>query len=335
MNNYAPYDFHDINMAQAHGQPNDVYLNSAIFTYWCRNLFQRLTSVFEWTVPETWEGKPKDLFNYLLFRFGFCGVIDTKKYGVIFQPCSLGEGRNIFYQPSNFLVTNAWDSSIDGLYKCGIKQEGDEEDASGQMIFLTPDFTGVWDTVEFYASRLSFLYSAINTSLLVCRNPRILGARSRAGSQALKVVQDKIISGDPFAIIDTKVLYPDAKTKEDVLFDLSPTSAKENYITNMLLADEKTILKEFDSAVGIANLDSSDGKKERLVTSEAEAQLQNSTASAFVWFDCLKDSISKVKEVFPDLDLDVRLRYSGSMKEGGEIDVSNGDNAQGNRTVLE
>lgn len=317
MNNvYAPFDYVDVNMAQAHGQPNQVYLDSAIYTYWIRSLFQRMTSIFEWEVPDSWLGKPKDFFNYLLFSVGFVGIIDSKDYGYIFQPCTLGPGRNVFRLPTEFKIVNPYDSAISGDYTIG---------KDGSLVCLTPDYSGVIDTVQFYASRLAFLYSAVNTSLLNCRNPRILGSRSKAGGAALKVVQDKVYSGDPFVILDAKILYPDAKTKDDVLFDLNPPDAKNNYITDLLLADEKTILKEFDSAVGISNLDSSDGKKERLVTSEAEAQLQNSSASSFVWFDCLKDSIKKTKEIFPDIKLDVKLRFSATIQEdteGGADDVS-------------
>ena len=311
MNTYAPYTFNEVNIIQAHGQPNQVYLNSAIFNYWVRSLFQRLTSIFEWTVPDTWLGPNKDFFNYLLFSIGFVGVVNSEEFGYIFQPCTLGPERNIFYQPNNFIITNPYSEKISKTYTCGV---------DGDLLKLTPDYQSVCDLIEVYATRLAHLYTAINTSLLNCRNPRILGARSKTGAQALKIVQDKIYSGDPFAILDTKILYPDAKTKDDVLFDLNPVSAKENFITTDLLENEKTILKEFDNAVGITNLDD---KRERLVTAEAEVQMQNSTASAFVWFDCLKDSIENIKKIFPDITLDVKLRFSSNIKEetGGEDNV--------------
>ena len=300
MNTYAPYDFNDINIAQAHGQPNQVYLDSAIFKYWCRSLYQRMTSIFEWTVPESWQGKNKDFFNWLLFAQGYVGIINSEDYGYIFQPCQPGADRNIFYQVNSFIITNPYDSKISREYKKGVDIE---------ILELTPDYMGVFDIIHHFASRLSYLYTAVNTSLLVCRNPRILASRSKTGAQALKIAMDKIISGDPFIIFDQQIMWPDAKTKEDALFDINPTPAKENYITTMLLEDEKTILKEFDSSVGIMNLDSSDGKKERLVTSEAEAQMTNSTAAAYAWYDCLKDSIDNIKRLFPDIDLDVKLRY--------------------------
>lgn len=319
---YAPFEFNDINIAQAHGQPAQVYLDSAIFNYWSRSLYQRMTSIFEWTVPKTWQGKNKDFFNWLLFAQGFVGVINSEKYGYIFQPCQPGGDRNIFYQVNSFIITNPYDASISREYKKGVDIE---------ILELTPDSMGVFDIIEHYASRLAYLYTAVNTSLLVCRNPRILASRSKTGAAALRTAMDKIISGDPFIIFDKDIMWPDAKTKEDALFDINPTPAKENYITSMLLEDEKTILKEFDSAVGILNIEN--GKAERLVTSEAEAQMTNSTAAAFSWLDCLKDSIDNIKRLFPDIELDVRLRYDTQTiteETGGEENVPGSSDTERN-----
>ena len=316
---YAPYDYHTINMAQAKGQPNQVYMNSAIYDFWIRSLFQRMTSIFEWTVPKTWTGKKKDFMNWILFTVGFVGIIDGgEEYGPIFQPCTLGPGRNIFYQPSEFIVVNPYDESLNDTYQIGV---------NGQLLSISPDYRGVLDTVEFYASRLALLYSSINTSILNCRNPHIYGSRSRTGAQALKIMNDKVLSGDPFVILDTKILYPDAKSKEDALFELSSNNGRNEYYTDLLIESEKEILKEFDNTVGITNIDS---KKERLVTAEAEVQKVNSSASAFVWFDCLKDSIKNIKELFNGIELDVKLRFGtegmSEITEGGEDNVPGSNN---------
>ena len=295
---YLPYTYQDVNYAQMHGQPNMVYLNSEMFDYYFRMLFLRLTSIFEFTVPKTWRGRNKNFFLYLLFGCGFCGVIDGgEKYGPIFQPCTFSSGRNICYQPTGFLVTNPYDENISKEYTCGV---------DGELIQLTPDYMPVTDIVFHFAARLAFLASSINSGIIGSKPFRVLGARNRSGAGALKVIMDKSISGDPFCIVDKNIMFPDAKTNEDCVIDLPGPSVTDNDVTNMLWEDEQTILKEFDEAVGIVNLSN---KKERLVTSEAEAKIQNSTASCFVWFDCLKDSIENVKEVFPGIELDVEMRF--------------------------
>ena len=321
---YKPeaFTYYEQNIIQAHGQPNNMYMDSAVYDYWYRTLFQRLTSIFEWTVPDGWLGSNKDFFNWLLFSVGYCGVINSAKYGYIFQPASIGEKRNIFYQFNSFIIENPYDDSLNGEYECGNSEITDEKIKDhGEFLKLTPDFLPATPIVSHYASRLALIYTAINTSLLVCRNPKLYAAKSKTAAQALKIMQDKVISGDPYVIISDKVLYSDPKTKDEPLFTVPTSSAKEEFITDLLLEAEKEILKEFDNSIGITNLND---KKERLVTSEAETQKINSTASAFVWYDCLKDSIKKIKEIFPDITLDVKLRFGSegmSEQTGGEEDV--------------
>lgn len=321
---YQPYTYNEINNSQMRGQPNMIYLDSAIYDYYWRMLFNRLTSIFEFTVPKSWRGRNKNFFLALLFARGFVGVINGgEKYGEIYQPCEFNATRNICYQPTGFIVTNPYSEEISKEYTCGV---------DGELLQLTPDYMGVTDIVDHFAARLAFLATGVNSSLIATRNFRLLGATNRAGASALKVVMDKCISGDPFVILDKKILFPDSKTQNDCLIDLPAPSAKENYITNMLLADEKTILKEFDECVGIINIED---KSERLVTSEAEAQIQNSTASCFVWLDCLKDSIENIKTVFPGIELDVRMRFKTDStgeenKEGVKDNVSDSDNINGN-----
>ena len=330
---YKPeaFTFYEQNIIQAHGQPNNMYMNSAVYDYWYRTLFQRLTSIFEWTVPDGWLGSNKDFFNWLLFSVGYCGVINSKKFGYIFQPASIGEKRNIFYQFNSFIIENPYDDSLNGEYECGNSEITDEKIKDhGEFLKLTPDFLPATPIVSHYASRLALIYTAINTSLLVCRNPKLYAAKSKTAAQALKIMQDKVISGDPYVIISDKVLYSDPKTKDEPLFTVPTSSAKEEFITDLLLEAEKEILKEFDNSIGITNLND---KKERLVTSEAETQKINSTASAFVWYDCLKDSIKKIKEIFPDITLDVKLRFGSegmSEQTGGEEDVPGNSNLERN-----
>ena len=326
---YQPYTYQEINNSQMRGQPNMIYLDSAIYDYYWRMLFNRLTSIFEFTVPKSWQGRNKNFFLALLFSRGFVGIVDGgEKFGAIFQPCTFNADRNICYQPTGFIVTNPYSAEISHEYTCGV---------DGELLQLTPDYIGVTDIVDHFACRLAFLATGVNSSLIAARNFRILGSRNRSGAAALKVVMDKAISGDPFCILDTKILFPDAKSQEDCLIDLPAPSAKENYITNMLLADEKTILKEFDECVGIVNVED---KAERLVTSEAEAQIQNSTASCFVWLDCLKDSIENIKAVFPGIELDVRMRFgsdstgeeqtTNDKEKGVSEDVSDGSDVKRN-----
>ena len=291
----VPYSFTEINMSQAHSTPIMEYIDSAAHDYWCRALYERALTVFEWTVPNNWEGQHKDFLLWLLYSEGFVGIINTEKYGVLFQPCTLGAGRDVMYQPTGIMVANPYDAEISQEYTLGVDAE---------ILKMTPDFRGVFDVIELYAVRLARLSTAIHAAIMNAPPVPIYGARSKTGAAALHIMSDKIYSGDPFVVLDKEIMWPDAKTKEDAIFDITP---KRDFVVDKLLDAERELLRAFDSAVGIPNID---GKKERLVTSEAESQQINATAVAFEWYDCLKDSISKIKTLFPEIELDVKLRYT-------------------------
>ena len=76
--------------------------NTTLTWFFERILTQRLFSVFEYDLPEEWD---KDYFLYVLWLYGFGAVINTDKYGVIFQQCTLS-GYNVYYRPSKVLVSN-------------------------------------------------------------------------------------------------------------------------------------------------------------------------------------------------------------------------------------
>lgn len=312
---YAPYDYVDLNINIAHGQPNQAYLDSAISTYWARSLYQRLTSVIELTVPETWEGSRKDFLLWLLFGYGFVGVINAPKYGYLFQPCTLGPDRDVTYQPTTFKVLNPYDSEISKDYRIGI---------DGELLKLTPDWSGCLDIIEKYAARLSFLYTSINTAIINSKTPPIFFARNKTGAAALNVMQSKIYNGAPYVILgDTKnIIYPDQDGKNDGVGILE-THLSNDMIVGDLLEAETAIIKSFDQEVGIPTISE---KKERLVTSEAETKVIDGTARSLVWFDCLRDSIDRIKQLYPNIRLDASLRYKGEdsiNEETGEEEEEN------------
>ena len=300
---YKPLNYRELNIADNIFLPNSVKAyNNKTFAYWCRALYQRACSVLEFTVPDTWMGAPTDFLYWCLFRYGYCLVWDDKKYGYTFNPCTTS-GYNIYYQPTKALVSNpAFNSDKAKEFNLG---------KNAQLLKLTPDFMGVFDVIYFYAEKLSTIDVAMNTSLINSKLGLILGAKNKAAAEALKKAMDKINRGEPAVIVD-KTIADDTQSK-DSPFQVYEQDIKGKYITTDLLADAATILKNFDSEIGIPSLDD---KKERLVTSEAEAKQTDSKARSLVWFDTLVNSIDKIKELYPDINLDVKLRYETTT--GGE-----------------
>ena len=294
----APYDTNQINYVLGQFSPSTVNIDSKAFRFWLRALYQRASSVFKWTVPKTWNGPVFDFFIRCLFQIGYVGVFDTEKYGYSFQPVGL-KGMNFYYQPSGFIVNNP---ELQKEFTCG---------KDGELLKMTPDWTGVFDVIQLYAERMALMDASINMSIINTKQPHIYAARNKAGREALKKMEDVIQMGNPLVVLDA-VLYMNEELKTDAIFDLSPKDLKSNYITDQLLASYEQIIKEFDQEMGIPTISE---KKERMVTSEAETKVVDGTCRSKVWLECLQNSIKNIKEIFPDIELDVELRYDTDKEE--------------------
>lgn len=295
---YMPLYYEKLNKLDNSFFPNtQKRRNNLSFAYWERSLFQRACSTLEFNLPEAWSGQVKDFFYYCLFRFGYVCVIYDPKYGLIFQPCTL-KGYDIYYQPTDAIITNPAFTAQENARKHIIG-------SNCELIKLTPDYMGIWDIIDFYADKLSVLDGAITMSLENNKFAFILGAKTKAAAEGLKKMLDKVSRGEAAVIVDSKLMTDDPLSK-DTPFQYWDRKLKENYITTDQLNDFQTLLNNFDAEVGIPTIPYQ--KKERLVTSEAESRVIDSTSRSIIWFDTLNSSIEKVNKMF-DTDISVKLRY--------------------------
>ena len=280
--NASYFDYNTLNFYNGTRSPTGTVENDLITSYFMRSLYQRTMSVINFNLPEYWD---KQYFINVLFRIGFIGVIPTDKYGVIPQICTLS-GYGLYLQPTDIIVAQPL---VNFNGKIGVDCE---------LIKLTPDFHGIWDIIEHYAIQLSKCFTSINTSLENSRVAMIAVAKNRAASETLKAVSEKISSGEPIIITDAK-LKSDDITGNDPLF-LQAFDVKNTYITDKLLENLETILIQFDREIGIPTVDQ---KKERMINNEVNALISDSTARIKTWITCLEESISRVNNMFPDLNI--------------------------------
>lgn len=304
---YYPVSYDHINAMAGTYSPSSVKAyNNRTFAYWERSLFQRACSVFEYNLPDEWSGKVKDFFVYCLYKFGFVAVSQNDKYGYFFQPCSIS-GFDFYYQPVRALIANPdYNAELTIGKEC-------------ELIKLTPDYMGVWDIISFYAERLSTLDNAINMSLINNKFAFILGAKTKSAAQALKKILDKVNKGEPAVVYDSRIIDNMENRQSDSPFQfLERRNLKESYLTTDQLQDLNTILNNFDAEIGIPTIPYQ--KKERMVTSEAESRIVDAVSRVTVWNETLQGSLAEVKKLYPDLNIDIRLRYPEPVKEG-ESDV--------------
>lgn len=292
--NYTPFNYDKINLAEGTYNPSMVKsYNNQTFAFWERALFQRACSTLKIEVPEEWSGNVKDFLYYVLFKFGYCVVSENDKYGFYFQPCTLN-GYNFYYQPVEAIISNP---QLHANLKIGEECE---------IIKLTPDYYGVWDIIQYYAEKLSVLDNAINMSLINNKFAFLWGARNKAAGEALKKMLDKVNKGEPAVIYDQKLLN-DPTDKETPFQIIDRPNLKSSYLTTDQLQDFQTLLNNFDCEIGIPTIPYQ--KKERMVVSEAESRTIDATSRSITWYETLTNSIEKVKELYPNINLSVSLRY--------------------------
>ena len=294
---YTPLNYDQINALAGSYNPSPVKAyNNKTYSYWERSLFQRATSVVVSELPDDWTGTIKDFLYYCLFRFGYVPIFERAEVGKTFQPAGLS-GYDWYYQPTKAIVSNP-------LLKESLELKIGTD---CEILKLTPDFMGVWDIIAYYAEKLSTLDNAINMSLINNKFAFILGARNKVAGQALKKMLDKINKGEPAVIYDMKLLNDPTDKEEPFQVWERKGSLKESYLTTEQLQDFQTIINSFDAEIGIPTIPYQ--KKERMVTSEADSRQNDSKARATIWIECLQSSAEKVKELYPDITLNFKLRY--------------------------
>lgn len=320
-----PIYYQELNNMRGHKVPSsNISFSSEVYYYFWRSLYQRLSSKFKWKVPEHWE---KEIFEFGVYSQGFMGVFDTNKYartpnqrfGII--PCvSTVSGVGVQMQPTKIRTANQ--------YFFMPYSETIYEGAG--LIKITGDYHGILDIVDFYAARLSTLWSTVDQSIMNARFAYIISANSTAAAATLKAIFDARNSGKPLMVYDKdKLKKKDAVDKTTPLeykepFEVLDLRVGENYITDKLLADYRRIMNAFDTEIGIPN--NPVDKAERLVTNEVESNSAETVARFTYMLDCLKLSIDKTIKVFPELEgkLSVEARsydtgQTGAKEAGKEV----------------
>lgn len=297
-----PFDYEFINTYDGRRSPSGTVENDHTTWYYFRCLYQRALSVVDFTLPDGWN---KNYFKNVLFGMGFIGIIPTAEYGIIPQICNVS-GYGLYLQPTRVLVAQPL-----------VNFEG-QRGENCEIIRLTPDYRGICDIVEHYAVLLAKLHTSITVSLINSRLGLLAFAKNKSAAETLKVVAEKLSSGEPLVVVD-KILKEtdDLDGKTEPIFTQA-FDAAHNYVTDKLLEDYQTLLKNFDAEIGIPTIDD---KKERRIEQEINTMITDNCARVKTWKTALTESIDDVKKVFPELD----ISFEFTLNKGGETYVNNGE----------
>ena len=259
--------------------PSTVHVrDTGLQRYFARYLLQKTLSVFKWDMPKTWS---RNYLLYTLYCWGYVAVINTDKFGVIPQQCTLG-GFDVFYQPKFATVANPL---LRGILNPIIGKQC-------ELLRLQPDYGGVMDIVNFYADMLALSAETASTNLLNSKLAYVFASDGKAGAESFKKLYDQIASGEPAAYIDRN-LYRDDGTPTWNFFN---QNLKETYIAGDILNDMRLWEMKFDNEIGIPTTNTT--KKERLITDEANSAIEESRTKAQLWLDELQESCRKINNMF-------------------------------------
>ena len=295
MNRTYDYDF--INRYNAHIKPSTVHSQDNATSWYFRHyLIQKILSVFEFKgIPETWSA---DYFLYTLFVWGFVAVVETDKFGVIPQHCSL-YGYDVFYRPTNVTIANP-------LLR-GILQPQIGVDC--ELIKMQPDYGSCWDIVSYYADLLSLASESLAVNLVNSKLAYVFACDNKTIAESFKKMYDKLNEGNPAVFADSK-LFDESGEPRWTTFQ---NNLKQNYVAGDMLDDMLKIDARFCTEIGIPNVNLA--KASGVTDNEVEANNVDTKSKATLWLETIQEGLEKVNDMF-GLSLSVKFRF-----EGGENNV--------------
>lgn len=286
----APIYYDHNNAVNSMISPSTMHAsNTGLQWYFRRYLLQKAIAVFKWDLPELWA---KNYFLYVLYCWGYIAVVNTDKFGVICQACSLS-GYDVYYQPTHATIANPL---LKGILQPKIGTQC-------ELIRLQPDYGSIMDKINFYADMLSLSAETAGTNLFNSKLAYVFAASSKNSAESLKKLYDRIASGEPASVVD-KNLFNEDGSPNWLMFN---QDLRGSYIAGDILEDMRKWELKFCSDLGIPN--SNTDKKERLITSEVESNNVEVKLWADLTLEQLKTSCEKVNDMFgTNLSVDWRFK---------------------------
>lgn len=263
--------------------------------YFRRYLLQKTMAVFKWKMPKQWA---QNYFLYVLYCWGYIAIVNTDKFGVIPQGCSL-KGYNVMYQPTHAVIPNPL---LSGILEPQI-------DTQCTLIRLQPDYGGIMDKVNFYADVMALSAETVGTNLFNSKLAYVFAASSKRDAETFKKLFDQIASGEPAAVI-AKDLFNEDGSPNWMMFN---QSLKDSYIVSEIMDDMRKWELRYMSDIGIPN--SNTEKKERLIQAEVESNDIEVKLWADMALDELQDGCKKTRNMFGISEFDVDWRFREEVED--------------------
>lgn len=273
--------------------PNNVHCqNTALVQYYTKYLFQKVLSVFKFSgIPDYWS---MNYFLYVLFGWGYIAVINTDKYGVIPQLCGLA-GYNVFYQPTTAVIGNPL-LNIDRELRIGTDTE---------IIKVQPDYSSVMDIVTTYGDLMRLCLETAGINLINSKLSYVFFASHKNARESMKKRYDRYASGELITVVDKSLKDENGEPA----WQLFTQNVGQNYISDRILNDMKTIEDRFNTDIGIPNANTQ--KRERMIVDEVNVNNVDTQSKVLLWLETMQDGINRVNKMF-GTNIAVEYRYKTS-----------------------
>lgn len=276
--------------------PNTYWKDkSQSYLYWMRALYERISSAIDWTIPDEWS---REFFLLILFTYGYVPIFETKRWGVTFNYGHL-IGYDWFYEPTHVQISNP-----KLVKKLAIGKDC-------ELLRLTSDYMGIWDILDYYATKLSECSQGIDVALQNAKMPLVLttDGSNPAQAETLKKVYDKMKAGEACIVYDPNTRF--FKDEDEGLipegdepFQSFINDLKKNYIGTELIDNLNSILQQFYAEIGLPTQTTEHGKSHTLNIEAEQVELQSS-ARLQTWLNNLNDSIKKINAKY-NIGLEVK-----------------------------
>lgn len=281
--------------------PNTYFKNKSIwYQFWFRSLLQKIDSslIFK-GLPEAW---PEDVFKFILWARGYLAVFKTERWGIAFQPVTALSGISFYYEPINVSIANQYYNNTLTLH----------EDV--ELIKICPDFTGVLDTINFYATQLAEISKSLQMQFISAKTPMCLIANSKAEAELIKSIYDEVQEGNTLVVYKNKLNDQEVIPRKEP-FGFWNQDFKQTYIAKDLLENLECVLNNFHREIGLPVAGVSD-KRAHTLNAEQDAQNEQSFARLQCWLANLNESFERVEKMF-GLHLEVEQHAQIEIEDDG------------------
>ena len=268
--------------------PKKVDPNSTTFNFYVRTLFRKAMSIYDFkNIPDNWD---LDYMISVLLSQGFVTITDTA-LGVIPLHCGVS-GINVYNHPTKVIIANPVLGNLERTI---------DEDCA--LVKISYDYRGIMDIVYRYATLLSECDSSISVNLMNSKVTFIGLVESKQQANSMKLMFDKITSGEPAVYVKGSQINAD-----QILYN----HVKENFVADTIQLLKRKIMSEFLTEIGVNNANTD--KKERLITDEANANNSEIQLNAGYWLENIREGLKKANELY-NLNISVSLKNTFNTEE--------------------